>query len=586
MSNPRLIPLSLAVLAFGGCELHFSAGSDQLAPSRPTLLSAESSNRARLEVELVVPADRGSGVDGFIVESRDQRGGKVRAQQFVQAIGSEGSIETFAVDVLRPGQPNHLSVLAIDRAGNESESVEIGLIESDFNYSGATFPIAAADGDNALGYQFASADVDADGFADVFVAAPFKATAVGAGVGSVYLYRGSPTGLSPTPAMVFEGAAIRGQFGNAIATLDWNQDGMLDLAVGAPFVDDGNGAVYIFDGRTLVGAESTSMKVVSASIASTRIVSTGRGWFSGAALGFTLSALDVDGDGAKELATSAILGGGGVGGVALVYSGTSTDELIVIGETAVTSLNGASALIATPTESEAGPELIFGLATIGVPENGRRGDALAVSGYGADRVLIWRGGRKPAARTTTFAPFDVARDTELRASVDEDALFGSTLGTISTGGQTELIVGAYRANSGTGFAAVVPVNRPGSHAVSETATVIIHGIDSSRQLGSATPARAGDVDGDGLSDLVLVGGEGSLELAVWYGGQLPSGETTVQSADYRLASPLGMTGEMPSIGGTPATAAWVGDVDGDGLADLAWADWASNERDGLFEMLR
>ena len=42
----------------------------------------------------------------------------------------------------------------------------------------------------------------------------------------------------------------RGRFGSSLASLaDLNGDGIRDVAVGAPLEDDGQGSVYIFNGR-------------------------------------------------------------------------------------------------------------------------------------------------------------------------------------------------------------------------------------------------------------------------------------------------------------------------------------------------
>ena len=43
----------------------------------------------------------------------------------------------------------------------------------------------------------------------------------------------------------------RGRFGSSLASLaDLNGDGIRDVAVGAPLEDNGQGSVYIFNGRT------------------------------------------------------------------------------------------------------------------------------------------------------------------------------------------------------------------------------------------------------------------------------------------------------------------------------------------------
>jgi hypothetical protein len=104
-------------------------------------------------------------------------------------------------------------------------------------------------GDNfasQFGYSLASADVDSDGLADLFVGAPFYHRD-GAG-GAVYYYRNTPAGLdSATQPILLTGGSTESRFGFALSSAgDTDNDGYEDLAVGAPY--HGNGAVFLFQG--------------------------------------------------------------------------------------------------------------------------------------------------------------------------------------------------------------------------------------------------------------------------------------------------------------------------------------------------
>jgi hypothetical protein len=93
-----------------------------------------------------------------------------------------------------------------------------------------------------FGHDLASADVNGDGYADVLLGH----LAPGATSGTVYLYLGGPSGLSPMPTMFHLNS---GGFGETVAGPgDVNGDGFADVVVGAPFASTGAGAVFLYLG--------------------------------------------------------------------------------------------------------------------------------------------------------------------------------------------------------------------------------------------------------------------------------------------------------------------------------------------------
>ncbi|KAF5896276.1 integrin alpha-6-like, partial [Clarias magur] len=107
---------------------------------------------------------------------------------------------------------------------------------------------------SSFGYSLAVMDLNADGWDDLVVGAPqYSPTDMDAGTGgAVYVYINHRDGqdwdrLQPDILIGNKGS----MFGVAVAHIgDINHDGYNDFAVGAPYDNDGDGAAYIYLGRT------------------------------------------------------------------------------------------------------------------------------------------------------------------------------------------------------------------------------------------------------------------------------------------------------------------------------------------------
>jgi hypothetical protein len=95
-----------------------------------------------------------------------------------------------------------------------------------------------------------AADIDGDGFLDVVLGIQ-EADHAGLGAGSVMVYRGLADGMDPVPVRVFSGLDRRDEFGRGLTLADYDADGLVDLFIGAPVGDLGGadrGVVFVYRG--------------------------------------------------------------------------------------------------------------------------------------------------------------------------------------------------------------------------------------------------------------------------------------------------------------------------------------------------
>jgi len=85
-----------------------------------------------------------------------------------------------------------------------------------------------------FGAAVAKGDFDADGFLDVAVGAPGEDVGAVNAAGAVNILAGSAGGLSGGPLFTQDNPEPVDQFGAVLAAGDYNGDGFFDLAVGAP----------------------------------------------------------------------------------------------------------------------------------------------------------------------------------------------------------------------------------------------------------------------------------------------------------------------------------------------------------------
>ena len=368
-------------------------------------------------------------------------------------------------------------------------------------------------------------DVNGDGLPDLAVGAPTARS----NLGQAYVYLGNGSGFPSTPTTTLTGQAIseaanQGFFGTTVASAgDLNGDGYGDFVVGS--ISDGKSEplVYVYYGGP-AGIAATPQVVLS---------DHGEGAFTAS----MAAAGDVNGDGFGDL----------VVGEQTDYPNT-TDAWIYFG-----SADGIVTSSATMVPGPTSPGAVGGpiVASAGDLNGDGYGDVFVGADYflneGGGVSIVYLGG--PGGPSAT----PLATLTEIDGS---NPLYGSTppcAADLDGDGYADLVLRG-SAPSGTFLVYKGAATGFSSKPSSKVSTLI-------PDDGFAVSLSAGDVDGDGYVDL-LVGSNGvsngTGELIVYPGG--PSGVATMPS--ITIAGPDGVNAYF-------ATAvASVGDVDGDGFADV------------------
>ncbi|MEZ4410837.1 MAG: FG-GAP-like repeat-containing protein [Polyangiales bacterium] len=341
------------------------------------------------------------------------------------------------------------------------------------------------------GAALAMGDLDGDGFADLAVGAPFESSAE-----RVYILRGGST--LPSTAAVTLTPPAAGLFGRSLVIPgDLNGDGYNDLVVGAPSAASGAGRVYVYlGGATLDGTPDLELMFSN----------------SGDQLGRSISGTDVNGDGFMDVIVSAHTSGSTSAGAAYVFLGGATLDPTV------------DVVLSGSTMSE-----FFGSAVAGIGDfDGDGYGDFAVSAPPlrsgtamVGRVAVYMG---RAAHTAITAPGWEVMGATVGTVGEEIGRSLAGVGDVNGDGYADLAVGA-PANATNGSRAgrayvflggTMPSRTPAVTYANSTGVMDAAGD----QLGQGI-AGAGDVDGDGFSDVLVYaqnaplsgnGGPGSVYL--------------------------------------------------------------------------
>jgi len=383
-------------------------------------------------------------------------------------------------------------------------------------------------------------DVNHDGISDILISA-FLADPDGrAQAGQAYVVFGKLNigaggafdlaSLNGVNGFVINGSSPGDEIGNVRAAGDFNGDGIDDILIGARRTDPGGltnaGSAYIVFGKnTGVAGPFDPVLTLSGLSGTNGFVLTGINAYDGA--GWTVStAGDVNGDGIDDVI---------IGATAADPNGQSSGQsYVVFGTTAVI------AGVSLPLSSLNGTN---GFAINGVTDSDRAGyvsEAGDLNADGFDDIVIGARGRDPAGRIYA--------------------------------GETYVVFGG----PAVGSSGVIELS-----SLNGTNGFRMEGIDAGDQCGQSVAA-AGDVNGDGIDDLLIGAFRASQE------GQAGAGESYVvfgkpgigASGLVDLSSLNGTTGIVikgvlgDTFSGLPVASA--GDVNADGINDILIAARQTN----------
>jgi len=527
--------------------------------------------------------------------------GLIHTATFTPTIGFRGSADISVAGINYNDAAGNTGGAGITPSVNVDGRVYIDL--SDIAAGSGGFVINGQGASDISGVSVSSAgDVNGDGLDDLIVGAYKSDPASGTDAGRSYVVFGKTgttvvdlTGVAVgIGGFVINGQCAYDQNGWSVSSAgDVNGDGLADLIVGArassPLSGAGAGRSYVVFGRT--GTTAIDLSAVASGFGG--FVINGENAFDSSG-GSVSSAGDVNGDGLADLIVGAVnsdpAAGNAAGRSYVVFGKTGTTEInlsAVSNGTGGFVINGRSAYDASGwSVSSAGDVNGDGLADLIV--GARAADAAAGRSY----IVFGQTGTSPIdlsavdAGTGGFVLIG-------QSASDVSGWSVSSAGDVNGDGLADLVVGARLSDPPSGIDAgrsYVVFGKTGTTAinlsdvVAGTGGFVINGQCAGDYNGLSVSS-AGDVNGDGLADMIVGAGRSDPAAGTNAGRSYvvfgKTGTTAIElSAVANGVGGFVINGQGASdYSGKSVSAA--GDVNGDGLADLIVGAWKSDASTGV-----